>query len=122
MPIIQQALLQPEIWGRQSPLWNHRFLPTVNGKPMTIRRALALLRRGRLLYFTGQNPLVEALSHGRVPILDLCQDCFAPLSVLTSRRHKPGSHIPAAAAALAGCRKDTMDDLLAAVNARLTKE
>ncbi|MEI6614116.1 MAG: hypothetical protein WCL37_04400 [Chrysiogenales bacterium] len=82
MPVIQQALLQPEIWGRESPLWNHPFLPTVSGKPMAISRALALLCRGRLLFFTSHNQLVTALKGRGTPILDLSQEFFAPLRVL----------------------------------------
>jgi hypothetical protein len=84
LPIIQQALLQPEVWGRESPLWNYRFLPTVNGKPMAINRALALLRRGRLLLFTSQNQLVTAMKRSGIPILDLSQNIFAPLLNLFS--------------------------------------
>lgn len=79
LPIIQQALLQPEIWGRESPLWNHRFLPTVGGKPMAISRAFALLRRGRLLITTKQNPLATAMRSKGIPVLDLSQKLFVPL-------------------------------------------
>ena len=84
LPIIQQALLQPEIWGRESPLWNHRFLPTVGGKPMAISRAFALLRRGRLLITTRQNPLATAMKSKGIPVLDLSQKLFAPLLNLLS--------------------------------------
>jgi hypothetical protein len=79
MPVIQQALLQPRVWGRQSPLWNHRFLPTVSGKPMAISRAFALLRRGRLMITTSQNQLTAAMGRSGRWILDLSQDFFAPL-------------------------------------------
>jgi hypothetical protein len=84
LAIIQQALLQPEIWGRESPLWSHRFLPTFNGKPMAINRVFTLLRRGRLLLFTRQNQLVTAMSRSGIPILDLSQQFFAPLPNLLS--------------------------------------
>jgi len=79
LPVIRQALLHPEFYGRESPLWNHRFLPTANGKPIAIRQALALLRRGRLLFFTSQNQLVAALSGSGMGMLDLSQEIFAPL-------------------------------------------
>ena len=79
LPLIQQAVLQPEIWGRQSPLWNHRFLPTITGRPMAIRRAFTLLRRGRLLFCTSLNPLVAAMNGRGIPILDLRQKIFTPL-------------------------------------------
>ncbi|MCX6556094.1 MAG: ATP-binding protein [Candidatus Aminicenantes bacterium] len=79
LPLIQQALLQPEKWGRENPLWDHPFLPTVGSKPMSIRRALALLRRNRLLVATSQNPLAAALKDRGLPILDLHAKLFAPL-------------------------------------------
>ncbi|MBN2399496.1 MAG: ATP-binding protein [Candidatus Aminicenantes bacterium] len=79
MPVIQQALLQPEIWGRQNLLWNYGFLPTLSGKPMAINRAFTLLRRKRLLLTTSQNPLAAAMRRRGTPILDLSQDFFCPL-------------------------------------------
>ncbi len=79
MPVIQQALLQPEIWGQQNLLWNYRFLPTLKGKPISINRALALLRRGRLMLTTNKNQLAAAMSRRGTPILDLSQDFFTPL-------------------------------------------
>jgi hypothetical protein len=118
LPIIQQALLRPEIWGRQGPLWNHRFLPTVAGKPMTIRRAFTLLRHGRLLYCTGLNPLVAAMRHGRVPILDLRQDYFAPLLVLIPGAVDLGHIFLLQPQPWPGAGKSN-GDLLSAVNDRL---
>jgi len=84
LPVIQQALLQPEIWGRESPLWNYPLLPTAGGRSMAIRRAFALLRHGRLLFCTSQNPLVAAMKSSGVPILDLSEKFFAPLRNLFS--------------------------------------
>jgi hypothetical protein len=121
LPVIQQALLQPEIWGRDSPLWNYRFLPTVNGKPMAISRALALLRRGRLLLTTSQNQLAAAMKRQGIPVLDLSQNFLAPLLNLLSGavnlellfRLRPQP--PAAS-------RETADGLLDAVNAFLLKK
>lgn len=86
---------------------------------MTIRRAFTLLRRGRLLYFTGPNPLVEAMRHSRVPILDLCQDYFAPLLVLIPGAINLNRIFQLQPQPLPGSGK-TNGDLLSAVNARLT--
>jgi hypothetical protein len=79
LPLIQQALLQPEKWGRENPLWDHPFLPTVGNRPLSIRRALALLRRSRLFVASGPNPLAATLKDRGIPILDLSAKPFAPL-------------------------------------------
>lgn len=120
LPVIQQALLQPELWGRNSPLWNHHFLPTLNGKPMTIRRALALQRRLMLRLATGRNPLAEALSRGRLPVLDLSQECFSALRPLLSAAIDLDLlwQLQPRPVAAAGHKSD---ELLAAVNALLIK-
>jgi hypothetical protein len=84
LPVILQALLQPEIWGRDSPLWNHRFLPTLSGKPIAISHISKLLRRGRLLLTTSQNQLATAMKSTGIPVIDLSQIFFAPLLNLLS--------------------------------------
>jgi hypothetical protein len=88
---------------------------------MTIDRALALMRRGRLLFFTSRNPLFAALKHSRIPILDLSAECFAPLRNFFSDavdldllcRLQPQPLIR---------ERETAHDLLAAVNAFLPKK
>jgi hypothetical protein len=79
LPLIQQALLQPEKWGRDNPLWDHPFLPTIGNRPLSIRRALALLRCGRLLVAAGQNPLTATMKDRGLPVIDLREKMFAPL-------------------------------------------
>jgi hypothetical protein len=120
LPVIRQALLSPDVWGKQGPLWDHRFLPVLQGRPMSIRRALALLRRQRLLLTTARSPLALALAmgHGRRPVLDLSQECFAPLfplfagAVQLDLLWKLQPQPPAKTG-------DPRGDLLAAVNAML---
>lgn len=121
LPVIRQALLQPEIWGRQSPLWNHRFLPTVRSGPMAIGRAFALLGRGRLMFFTRPNPLVIAMQNWRIPILDLRQDYFAPLLNLISGAVSLDLLFRLRPQAMPERRSDA-EELLAAVNFLLAKK
>jgi transglutaminase-like putative cysteine protease len=118
LPIIQQALLQPEIWGRESPLWNHPFLPTAGGKPMAIRRALKLLRRGRLFFFSGRNPLAAAMNRSGIPVLDLSAECFTSLRNFFSPAVDLDLLLRLQPQPPAKTRKNA-DDLLAAVNAFL---
>ena len=118
VPIIQHALLRPEIWGWESPLWDHPFLPTAGGKPMAIRRAMKLLRRGRLLFFTSRNPLVAAMQGGGIPLMDLSAEFFAPLRNFFSAAVDLDLIFSLQPQPPATPRKNA-DDLLAAVNAFL---
>jgi hypothetical protein len=120
LPLIQQAMLRPEIWGRESPLWSHPLLPTAGGKGMAINRALKLMRRGRLLFFTGMNPLVAAMKRSNAPVLDLSQDGFAPLRSLFSGAVDLGLLGSLEPQAPDGTGKSA-DAPLAAVNAFLSK-
>jgi hypothetical protein len=82
MQLVQQAMLQPEIWGRDNPLWSHRLLPTVDGKSMSVRHALRLLGRKRLFVTGNRNPLALAMMQSGITVLDLSQPAFAPLRTL----------------------------------------
>ena len=121
LPLIQQAVLQPEIWGRQSPLWNHRFLPTIHGRPMAIRRAFTLLRRGRLLFCTSLNPLAAAMNNRDMPILDLRQSFFTPLLNLIPGALNLDLLLQLQPLPLPKLENGS-EDLLAAVNALLSKK
>jgi hypothetical protein len=120
LPVIRQALLCPAVWGKHGPLWDHRFLPVIQGRPMSVRRAMALLHKRRLLLTTTRSPLALAMGNGRRPILDLSREGFAPLfplfagavqlDLLWQLRPQP----PTGTA-------DARGDLLAAVNAVLAE-
>ncbi len=80
--LAQQALLLPEIWGGDNPLWSHRLLPTVDGKFMSIRRALRLIGRKKLFYTGNRNPLALAMMSSGITVLDLSPPLYAPLRSL----------------------------------------
>jgi len=82
MQLVQQALLQPEIWGRDNPLWSHRILPTADGKSMSVRQALRLLNRKKLFITANCNPLALAMTGSGIAVLDLSQPLYAPLRAL----------------------------------------
>jgi len=80
--LAQQALLLPEIWGKDNPLRSHRLLPTVDGKLMSIRRALRLLGRKKLFFTGNRNPLALAMMSSGITVLDLSPPLYAPLRTL----------------------------------------
>ncbi|MBE0664736.1 MAG: ATP-binding protein [Candidatus Aminicenantes bacterium] len=82
--LVQQAMLQPEIWGRDNPLWSHRILPTANGKSLSVRQALRLLDRKKLFITANRNPLAMAMAVSGIAVLDLSQPLYAPLRTLLS--------------------------------------
>jgi len=82
MQLVQQAMLQPEIWGRDNPLWSHRILPTADGKSMSVRQALRLLERKKLFITANRNPLALAMIGSGIVVLDLSQPLYAPLRTL----------------------------------------
>ncbi len=119
--LVRQALLKPEIWGRDNPLWSHRLLPTIDGQAMSIHQALRLLGRRKLFFATNGNPLALAMLNSGISVLDLGQPLYDPLrtflagavdaDMLCRLRPLPPQH-PALS---------PPTDLLAAVNALLRK-
>ena len=116
MQLVEQAMLQPEIWGRDNPLWSHRILPAVKGKSISVRQALRLLGKKKLFITGNRNPLAMAMAESGMTVLDLSQAPYAPLRTLLAGavdadmlcRLRPVPPRPAAAG-LGG-------DLLAATN------
>jgi len=82
MQLVQQAMLQPEIWGRDNPLWSHRLLPTADGKSMSVRQALRLLGKKKLFITGNRNPLALAMMSSGITVLDLSQPLYAPLRTM----------------------------------------
>ena len=82
MQLVRQAMLQPEIWGRDNPLWSHPLLPTVDGKAVSIRRALRLLGKKKLFFTCNRNPLALAMMNTGITVLDLGQTLYHPLRTL----------------------------------------
>jgi hypothetical protein len=84
MQLVGQAMLQPEIWGRDNPLWSHRILPTASEKSLSVRQALRLLDRRKLFITANRNPLAMAMADSGIVVLDLSQPLYAPLRTLFS--------------------------------------
>ncbi len=84
MQLVGQAMLQPEIWGRDNPLWSHRILPTASGKSLSVRQALRLLDKKKLFITANRNPLALAMAGSGMAVLDLSQPLYAPLRALFS--------------------------------------
>lgn len=80
--LVQQAMLQPEIWGTDNPLWKHRLLPTIDGKSMSVRQALRLLDKKKLFITGNRNPLALAMMGSGITVLDLSQPLYAPLRTM----------------------------------------
>jgi hypothetical protein len=79
MQLVQHALRQPSLWGKDNPLRRHRLLPTVGGAAISIERADRLQRRGRLFMTANLNPLALAMAASRMTVLDLSRPLHAPL-------------------------------------------
>jgi hypothetical protein len=82
MELVQQAMLNPGIWGRDNPLWSHHLLPTADGKFMSVRQALRLLGKKKLFITGNRNPLALAMMDSGLTVLDLSQPLYAPLRTL----------------------------------------
>ncbi len=79
--LVRQALLKPEIWGRDNPLRSHRLLPTLDGRAMAVRQAQRLIPRRRLFLTSNGNPLAMAMMKSGFAVLDLGQPLYDPLRV-----------------------------------------
>ena len=82
LQIARQAMLQPELWGNNTPLQRYHLLPTVNGGSISLLQAKRLLRRRRLFITANRNPLALALAASRSTVLDLSLPLVAPLGAL----------------------------------------
>ena len=82
MQLVQQAMLQPEIWGPDNPLCGHRILPTIGKKSLSIRQAQRLIEKKKLFFTANRNPLALAMMDSGIEVLDLSQPLYAPLRAL----------------------------------------
>jgi hypothetical protein len=79
------SLLHPNqgVWGEDSGIRTLKVIPTLNGKPVSIREALKLGKEQKLFSATADNPVFTYLERaGRsisVPVLDAGNAAFAPL-------------------------------------------
>ncbi len=92
-PLLQaarQSLLQPGLWGDDSPLRRHPLLPLLaagpdrsrRGSRISLQRAQELMRRGRLFVPANRNPLAQALAADGAAVLDLGEPLAAALGIL----------------------------------------
>lgn len=92
-PLLQaagQALLQPGLWGDDSPLRSHPLVPLLAPGPgrcrrrgrISLQQAQSLMRRGRLFVTANRNPLAQALAAGGAVVVDLSEPLAAPLAAL----------------------------------------
>jgi len=73
------ALMQPQNWGGADALWNIRLLPTIAGRPLSLRQAWKLSKRGRLFSGSIVRPLVRDMALSGIPVLDLGDKAFTEL-------------------------------------------
>jgi len=64
------AMVQPRAWRDATRIWHAPILPTLGGKPMSLRRALGRGRRRTVILGCRQNPLAVAIARAGVPVLD----------------------------------------------------
>lgn len=73
------ALLHPNAWGNDSNIRNVDIIPTITGRPISLRRTLKLSNAGKLFYIGKTNPLADHLKKSSVPILQSGNPVFDPL-------------------------------------------
>ncbi len=69
-PLLRAALLRPRAWRGVEAVYGRPLVPVVNGGPISLRRALALARRGRLYRATEVSDLVRRTSARSAAVVD----------------------------------------------------
>jgi transglutaminase-like putative cysteine protease len=76
--IVTSAASQPGVWGQARELWFHEFLPTVDGRRLSVNQARKLAGARRLFIGSESTPIVAEASLAGAHVLDRGSGTFGP--------------------------------------------